>query len=70
MRPKFLTGLDAWTLDTEENTDAEDEDVMETSPAAKSASDHPSRVQSIVKMAPQSPCSDNHEDNDPRNSYR
>ena len=32
---------------------------METSPAAKSASDHPSRVQSIDKMAPQSPCSDN-----------
>ena len=35
---------------------------METSPAAQSASDHPSRVEFIVKMAPQSPCSDNHED--------
>jgi len=39
-----------------------DEDVMETTPEARSTSDHPSRVEFIVKMAPQSPCSDNHED--------
>ena len=36
-----------------------DEDVMETTPAARSTSDHPSRVEFIVKMAPQSPCSSN-----------
>ena len=41
------------------------EDAMETTPAARSASDHPSCVEFIVKMAPQSPYSDNHEDNDP-----
>ena len=35
---------------------------METTPEARSTSDHPSRVEFIVKMAPQSPCSDNHED--------
>ena len=36
-----------------------DEDVMETTPEARSTSDHPSRVEFIVKMAPQSPCSSN-----------
>ena len=35
-----------------------DEDVMEMTPAARSASDHPSCVEFIVKMAPQSPYSD------------
>ena len=36
-----------------------DEDVTEMTPAARSASDHPSCVEFIVKMAPQSPCSSN-----------